>query len=53
MVSLNIENIVKMAENSFVKKTFGGISPESAKEALNKVADGVKKVAEEVIGTAQ
>ena len=53
MVAFNTENIVKAAENGFVKKTFGGVTPESAKEALTKVAEGVKKMADDAVGAVQ
>ena len=53
MVSINPENVIKTAESGLKKKAFGGVSLESAKEAIQKTADGVKQLAENVIGSVQ
>ena len=49
----NIKNIVSSAENGLIKKTLGGFTPESTKEALQKVANGVKQLADNAIGSVQ
>ena len=53
MVSINPENVIKTAESGLKKKAFGGVSLESAKEAIQKTADGVKQLAENAIGSVQ
>lgn len=56
MVSINpenVNNIVKGAENSLKKKTLGGVSAESAKEAIQNVATGIKQLADNAIGAVQ
>ena len=56
MVSINpenIKNVVQSAENGLKKKALGGFTPESTKEALQKVADGVKQLADNAIGAVQ
>lgn len=56
MVSINpenVKNIVQSAENGLKKKALGGFTPESTKEALQKVADGVKQLADNAIGAVQ
>ena len=42
--SENVRNIIQSAENGLKKKPLGGFTPESTKEALQKVADGVKHI---------
>ena len=37
MVSINSENVIKTAESGLKKKAFGGVSLESAKEAIQKL----------------
>ena len=51
--SENVRNIIQSAENGLKKKPLGGFTPESTKEALQKVADGVKQLADNAIGTVQ
>ncbi len=56
MVSINpenIKNVVQSAENGLKKKALGGFTSESTKEALQKVADGVKQLADNAIGAVQ
>ncbi len=56
MVSINpenVKNIVQSAENGLKKKALGGFTPESTKEALQKVAEGVKQLADNAIGAVQ
>ena len=53
MLTINPENVIKSAESSLKKKTFGGVSLESAKEAIQKTADGVKQLADNAIGSVQ
>ena len=56
MVAINPENVqsvLKSAENVLKKKTLGGFSAESTQEALKKVADGVKELADNAVGAVQ
>lgn len=53
MVSINPENVIKSAESVLKKKALGGVSLDSAKEAIHKTADGVKQLAENAIGSVQ
>lgn len=53
MVSINPENVIKSSESVLKKKAFGGVSLESAKEAIQKTAEGVKQLADNAIGAVQ
>lgn len=51
--AFKINEVMTKAKLIHQKKTFGGISSESANEALQYVADNVKKIAEDVIDAVQ
>ena len=51
--SENVKNIVQFAENGLKKKTIGGFTPESTKEALQKVANEIKQLADDALGAVQ
>lgn len=53
MVLINKADIIKSAESVLKKKALGGVSLDSAKEAIQKTADGVEQLAKDAIGSVQ
>lgn len=50
---VNFKPVVDEAQNALKTRALGGVTKESALEAIQKVADGAKKITDDAVGAAQ